>query len=62
MIIKIESCWSGNNHYTFRLTMPSGERESITGMKWTRALASEALNLLENVYGYNRRAIRFNAH
>lgn len=59
MIVKVEACWSGGNKYTFRLTLPNGTRESVTGQTWTRALASEALDLLANVYGYNRRAVRF---
>jgi hypothetical protein len=62
MIVKVEACWNGNNHYTFRLTMPDGSREYVTGLEWTRTLASNALTMLENVYGYNRRRIRFSVH
>lgn len=59
MIVKVEGCWSGNNHYSFRLTMPTGERESITGQSWTRTVAGRALDMLVNLYGYNRRSVRF---
>ena len=62
MTIKVEACYGGNDHYTFRLTMPDGSRESIRGVKWTRKLASEALDIMVNVYGYNRRRIRFDVH
>lgn len=58
MIIKVERCW-GN---TFRLTTPTGEREFIShdeGDSWSRKYATEALNILEWVYGYKRRNVRF---
>ena len=59
MIIKVESCWGGNNHYTFRLTTPDGSREYVRGDEWSRKLASEALDIFEKVYGLSRRKIRF---
>ncbi len=62
MRIKVESCWCGGDKYVQRLTMPNGAREFITGSRWTRATATEALNLLERVYGFTRRAIRFDVH
>ena len=44
----------------FRLGyMPSGHRESVTGGAWTRQVASDALNIVEHVYGYDRRSVRF---
>ena len=59
MLIKVERCT-----YGFRLTLPDGGREFIDyqdnhGEWWCRAYATQALNLLENVYGYVRRTIRF---
>jgi hypothetical protein len=62
MTIKVESCWSGGDKYAFRLTLPNGEREHIGGDKWTRFHASQALDLLESVYGLNRKNIRFRHH
>jgi len=58
-IVKVEQCWNGGNRHSFRLTMPSGHRESVTGGAWTRQVASEALNIVEHVYGYDRRSVRF---
>lgn len=58
MIIKVERCW-GNY---FRLTTPCGHREAIShdeGESWSRKHATQALNLFERVYGYNRSSIRF---
>ena len=59
MRIKVESCWNGGDRHYFRLTLPNGDRESITGYTWTRSTATEALDLLESLYGYIRRSIRF---
>ena len=59
MKIKVEACWNGGNKYTYRLTMPDGSREFVTGAVWTRKLASGALDMLANVYGYRRQSIRF---
>jgi len=62
MKIKVESCWSGGTDYSFRLTMPDGKREHIKGFYWTRSTSSKALDMLESVYGYKRRNIRFDIH
>lgn len=59
MVVRVERCWGGGDKYYFRLTMPNGSRECISGEKWTRAVASEALDLLEGVYHLPRRNIRF---
>ena len=59
MRIKVEACWAGNETYYFRLTLPCGARESIRGERWTRALASEALDKLEALYGVRRSSVRF---
>ena len=57
--VKVAQCWNGGNKYSFRLTMPDGSRESIGGQDWTRKVARTALDLLQNVYGYERRKVRF---
>jgi len=59
MKIKVENCWSGNNNYYFRLTMPDGKRETIKSDSWDRITASRALDLLSSVYGFKRANIRF---
>lgn len=57
--IKVESCWGGGERFSFRLTFPDGSRESISGDTWTRKTASQALDIAEHVYGYDRRNVRF---
>lgn len=59
MIIKAERCWGGGENFSFRLTMPCGARESVKGEEWTRAVAREALNIAEYVYGLKRRNVKF---
>lgn len=62
MRIKVEACWGGNTRYYFRLILPCGAREFICGDAWSRALAREALDKLEALYGLRRSAIRFDHH
>lgn len=60
MVVKVERCWAGGEKYYFLLTIPpNGSRERISGEKWTRETATEALDLLEKVYHFPRRNIRF---
>ena len=59
MRIQIERCWSGGDRFTFRLTLPDGAREYVRGEVWNQETATEALNLLERVYGLARRSVRF---
>ena len=47
MRIKVEACWGGN---------------ACRGEYWSRALAREALDKLEALYGLRRSAIRFVHH
>lgn len=57
MLISVERCTK-----YFRLTLPCGGREFVSyrlGEFWTRAHATEALNVLQHVYGFSRKAIRF---
>lgn len=61
MIVKVEQCWGGKDLY-FRLTLPDGSRESIQKDTWDRKAATEARNLLENVYHLKRQNIRFQVH
>ena len=58
MRIKVEACTAGSRYY-FRLTLPCGARECLRGDVWSRALAREALDKLEVLYGLRRSAIRF---
>jgi len=65
MKIKVESCWNGGSKFYFRLSWSDGSKnflEGITldrGTQWDRRYAIQALNLLENVYGLERKRIRF---
>lgn len=75
MRVKVQECWGGNDRFYFRLLIPSygryipGQRfawghstpyvERISGERWNRRTASEALSLLESVYGIPRRVVRF---
>lgn len=59
MIVKVEGEYCGHDRFRFRLTLPNGKRESVPGREWTRAVAADALTVLERVYGYSRRNIRF---
>lgn len=55
MKIRVERCFGGK----FRLTTPKGEREFIRAESWTRAVATEALNLYQYNYHLKRSSIRF---
>jgi hypothetical protein len=67
MKVYVDHCWSGGNNYKFRLTFAdpmarNGSVESIycsPGDNWNRSYAKTALDLLQNVYGQNRKSIRF---
>jgi hypothetical protein len=57
MKIKTEAC-NGDKPY-FRINIPGVGREYVMGEYWTRAVAKQALDLLERVYHLKRRNIRF---
>ena len=57
--IKVEACWGGGERHYFRLTMPGGYREFVTGYRWTRRQAKNALDLAEHVYHMDRPRVRF---
>ena len=62
MNVRAEACWSGGEKYSWRLTLPQGQRLTlrVEEARWDRETASRALDLLE-VEGYGpRRGIRFN--
>jgi hypothetical protein len=60
MVVKVSYCWSGNEHYSYRLELPCGRRESVRwNGYWSRAVAKEALDRLSSLYGLDRRKIRF---
>lgn len=65
MIVNVEACWPGHGVTSFRLRwtyrgIPACER--VSGERWTRKVATEALDLLEQVYKLPRRSIRFRHH
>lgn len=66
MKVKVEQCWHGGEKFSFRLTFKdrSGRfrRESVLGCDWVRSVASEALDVLEHLYGVSRRVVRFDFH
>lgn len=63
MTVRVEQC-CGDRLY-FRITLPpqahslNSPREFVVGDEWDRRTATEALDLLENVYGFKRANIRF---
>lgn len=61
MIVQVEKCWNGGHSYSFRLTLPSGQRESIQADEngWTKQRATEALNRISRLYNTPRHRIRF---
>jgi len=62
MTVKVEACWGGGDNFYFRLTLPNGTREFVSGDTWNRSKASAARDLLENVYHIPRRNVRFAIH
>jgi hypothetical protein len=59
MKIRVESCWSGGDCFSFRLSTKDGKRFTLPGEVWNRRTAREALNLLETELGVDRRRVRF---
>ena len=62
MKFKVERCWNGEKQHTHRLTMPDGRREVFQVETWDRSASKAALDLLEYVYRFKRRNIRFDVH
>ena len=58
MVVKVEQCSSGQHLY-FRMTWGDGHWQHLKRDTWNRKTASEALDLLETVYGLSRRNIKF---
>lgn len=61
MRVEVESCWNGKSSY-YQITFPylsKKVRERINKENWNRKAATEALDLLEKVYGLNRKNVRF---
>lgn len=64
MRIRVEGCCGGHERYYYRFTVLSpgwaqGKREFVRGIRWTRKIASEALDIFENCYHMSRSSIRF---
>lgn len=60
MKIKVESCWSGADKFSWRFTLPNGKRVMVTKHweEWRRSEATRALDVLE-WSGVDRRTVRF---
>lgn len=61
MKVIVTPCCNGYRWY-FRLlwTDSRGDHwQNIAGEEWTRKVASEALDVLEHVYGLDRKSVRF---
>lgn len=58
MKIKIQTCWNGHDRFCFRALVCGGLIVGSDDTKWTRAIATSMLDLLE-VHGFNRRNVRF---
>lgn len=59
--IKVQSCIGSNvdSHY-FRLTLPTGEREVVRALFWSRNCAGYAKDLISRLYPtIKRKNIRF---
>ena len=62
MRVKVERIWPGDK---WQLSFAHNGREAheyVRAEQWTRKQSTEALNLLESVYGVNRRNIKFDIH
>lgn len=66
MKVIVERCIRGKDdgNWNYRLTFrchrgDSIHRESIIAPDWTRRQSSEALDILEYLYGVDRKAVRF---
>lgn len=60
MKIKVESCWSGADKFSWCFTLPNGERAMVKKRwaAWRRSEATRALDVLE-LHGVDRRTVRF---
>lgn len=57
MRVRVEGTYG--SHFRFRLTLPDGRRFSLRGMDWTRALATEARDIIQCTVPVRRCNIRF---
>lgn len=57
MKVKVEACWGGGDVY-HRVNV-NGDRFRVNRDTWDRKAATEALDVLENVYHLPRSSIRF---
>ena len=63
MIFKVESCWSGNNHFYFSIEPLTPRRGTdhirVDAGSWTRQTAKTALDEVSRYYGVPRKNIRW---
>jgi hypothetical protein len=66
MIVRVMRCWTGGDFTVFSLRIPDPKAGICTERircygdgEWTRSKASEALDLLERLYGVKRSSVRF---
>lgn len=57
MRIKVQFCWKGGDHYVFRALICGGLL--VRADKWSRAVATEMLDLIAIETGLDRSSIRF---
>lgn len=57
MRVRVEGTYG--SHFRFRITLPDGRRFSLRGMDWTRALSTEALDIIQRLVNIRRRNVRF---
>jgi hypothetical protein len=58
MKVIVESIWAGHGEPQYRMTMPNGSREFVCGPTW-RSVATEALDILQVLYHFKRRNVKF---
>jgi hypothetical protein len=64
MKVNVTSCYGDRSYYRFSFCVDhfgnnKEEYFRINGEEWSRKIASEALDIMEQVYGFARNKIRF---
>ena len=62
MKVKVEECWSGNDNWYFRCTLPNGDRVNVghnsCGNVWKREYASQLRDYITRKYDVKRDSIK----